>query len=515
MAIYHMHAKTITRSKGQSATASAAYRSGEVIRDMTTGQTHDYTAKRGVVHTEILLPEGAPERLKDRQLIWNLAEASETRKNSQVAREIEIAIPAELSREKQIELVREYAGVFTRDGMIADVCIHDKDDGNPHAHIMLTTRDWDEDRATFGAKRRDWNDRSKLEEWRESWATMTNNALERAGIEERIDHRTLEAQGIDREPTIHHGNRRDLKEINNEIKERNANRAAKRAELADIEAEINAIDEAERAAREEEAAATSSIGEVETAADDRQRDIDEWTTRRKKWIEDATAERLRIDREAETIEKTAITVKLESIAAAERKLNPNSKEYDPPKKREGGFLGFGSKEVPDFVVLVEQLNKLAQDRRDAEAEMTRIENRHLASRASITTAAANEYDRQHLDEARRIEEIKRQLAEAEQRAAETRRKAEEERRKTMTIDEMKREIDNFDVRRNAYAKQQVDTIPSDLEYARRDRSIHAKADFDAQHAEEAASIAEMRKIIKEREPKQPTKKTRSRDDFER
>lgn len=424
MAIYHMHAKTITRSKGQSATASAAYRSGEVIRDMTTGQTHDYTAKRGIVHTEILLPAEAPERLKDRQLIWNLAEASETRKNSQVAREIEIALPSELSRTEQIDLVREYAGVFTRDGMIADVCIHDKDDGNPHAHIMLTTREWDNDRATFGTKRRDWNDRSKLEEWREAWATMTNDALERIGSNERIDHRTLEAQGIDREPTIHHSNRRDLKEINKEIKERNANRAAMRDELADIDAEISAIDDAERAAREEEAKRPRTRQEQLAALDDRIVEISKQIDANKQRIDELTERR---EQGAKDLPSTDIELK-EAQARAEEKKQAYQDIYDDAEERLNKFF-YGGEDVArkgiinsikkslgfeyyvDVEATSEAIEEAKKEQGDAKKKIDEIDKDLEKEEAAIMRKARARYDDLHKQESEERAKLERENGE--------------------------------------------------------------------------------------------------------
>lgn len=239
MAIYHCHVKPITRATGRTATGAAAYRAAEKIYDATTGMTHDYTRKGGVVHSEIMLPEGVPQRYARRIQLWNEVEAVEKRKDARVAREIEVALPAELSRAEQIALVQDYAKTFTRDGMIADCCIHDKGDGNPHCHIMLTTRRYDPQKGGFGNKARDWDAKEKLQEWREEWERVTNTALERAGRDERIDHRTLEAQGIDREPQIHHGNWRGLKKINEEIKKNNE----LLNEIATIDTELKEIEE--------------------------------------------------------------------------------------------------------------------------------------------------------------------------------------------------------------------------------------------------------------------------------
>ena len=137
---------------GKSAVASAAYRSGEILTNDYDGVTHDFTRKRGIVHTEILLPPHAPPEFSDRSILWNSVEKIEKAKNSQLAREVEIALPVELNREQQIQLVREYVkDNFVLVGMCADIAIHDKEDGNPHAHIMLTMRQLEES-GEWGAK---------------------------------------------------------------------------------------------------------------------------------------------------------------------------------------------------------------------------------------------------------------------------------------------------------------------------------------------------------------------------
>ena len=197
MAIYSMRMQVIGRSAGRSATAAAAYRSGEEIKDERTGKSHDYTGKSDIYDSEILLPEGAPERLGDRVTLWNEVERVEKRKDAQLSREVMIALPAELTHEQKQALTREYVrGEFTGQGMIADIGYHDFDSHNPHAHIMLTMRSVDED--GFGKKRRDWNRRQVLERQRKAWEEYANRALERAGFNERIDHRSLKEQGIER-----------------------------------------------------------------------------------------------------------------------------------------------------------------------------------------------------------------------------------------------------------------------------------------------------------------------------
>jgi len=204
MAIYHLHAQIIKRSAGRSSVAAAAYRAGEKLHNEYDGITHDYTRKSGVVHSEIMLPQNAPKEFQNRPILWNAVEKSEKRKDSQTAREIDIALPVEFDLQEQIELVRDYIkDNFVDKGMCADFAIHDKQDGNPHAHIMLTTREVSA--KGFEGKNRDWNKTELLEQWRESWADICNERLQEKGLVERIDHRTLKAQGIDREPTIHIG----------------------------------------------------------------------------------------------------------------------------------------------------------------------------------------------------------------------------------------------------------------------------------------------------------------------
>lgn len=203
MAIYHLHVKVIGRKAGSSAVASAAYRSASRLRDDRLERSHDFTAKRGVVHSEVMLPENAPEAWSDRERLWNDVEAIEIRKDAQLAREIEFALPRELTPAQGIGLARDFAqSEFVDRGMIADLNVHwDRgEDGmpKPHAHVMLTMRAVDE--RGFGQKVRDWNATQMVERWRERWAELANERLAELDIDARIDHRSLEAQGIALEP---------------------------------------------------------------------------------------------------------------------------------------------------------------------------------------------------------------------------------------------------------------------------------------------------------------------------
>ncbi|ANU50668.2 mobilization protein [Enterocloster clostridioformis] len=232
IAIYHCNISIISRGKGKSAVAAAAYRSGEKLTNEWDGMTHDYTRKGGVVHTEILLPPHAPPSFSDRSALWNSVELYEKAGNAQLAREIDAALPIELSREEQIRLVREYcSSQFVSKGMCVDFAIHDTDSGNPHCHIMLTMRPLDE-RGAWAAKSRKeydldengerirlpsgrykthkvdltgWNDKDNALVWRKAWADISNEFLERAGSRERIDHRSNAERGIDEIPTVHMG----------------------------------------------------------------------------------------------------------------------------------------------------------------------------------------------------------------------------------------------------------------------------------------------------------------------
>ena len=242
MAIYHCSIKIIGRGGGRSAVGASAYRSGSRLYEEETGTAHDYTRKMEIMHSEINLPQNAPEEYADREKLWNAVHKVEKNRNAQLAREVEVALPVEFSRDRQIKVVRDYVKTnFVDAGMCADWSIHDKGVGNPHAHIMLTTRAikpdgiWaaketktfalDEngnripliDKKTGAQKigRRneklwkrimmqsnDWNDKTKAEEWRKSWADICNRYLE---PEQQIDHRSYKRQQMDKEPTIHEG----------------------------------------------------------------------------------------------------------------------------------------------------------------------------------------------------------------------------------------------------------------------------------------------------------------------
>jgi hypothetical protein len=215
MANYHLSIKIFSRGKGASAVAKAAYRAAERIRNEYDGETHDYTRKMGIIHKEILLPDHAPPEYSDRAILWNAVEKLERYKTAQLAREVEISLPVELTHEQNIALARQFTKeVFVAVGMCADVCVHNKSDGNPHAHIMLTMRPieqdgcWGQKSHTVNGKKIptvDWNEQERAEDWRKAWAEYCNTALRENGHNAVLDHRSYARQDIDKVPTIHTG----------------------------------------------------------------------------------------------------------------------------------------------------------------------------------------------------------------------------------------------------------------------------------------------------------------------
>ncbi|MDR2203488.1 MAG: MobA/MobL family protein [Nitrososphaerota archaeon] len=220
MAIFYMDANIIGRSSGRSAVGASAYRRSEKMHSIAHAAyqrgekiiaegeyvVHDYSRKGGVVHSEILLPEGAPPEFMDAQALWNAVENKETYKNARLAREIVVALPIELSLQEQIEVLREYLMEnFVSKGVGVDFSIHNNGDGNPHSHIMITTRFITSE--GLGKKNRDLDRKSELLVWRKSWADVNNRMFERKGLEERIDHRSYKERGIDREPQVHMGHK--------------------------------------------------------------------------------------------------------------------------------------------------------------------------------------------------------------------------------------------------------------------------------------------------------------------
>lgn len=270
MAQYRFSAAIVCRSEGHSAVAAAAYRAGAKLHDERTGEIKDYQRRAwSVLYTQILTPENAPAWMRDRQRLWNGVEHREDRSTkrgtAQLARNIELSLPHELTHEQHVQLVCDFVqGEFVARGMVADIAIHAppyRGDGtNHHAHVLLTMRDIDGD--GFGNKNRAWNKDELLELWRERWADYQNRALEKYGFEARVDHRSLEDQGIDRLPTTHLGpNAQALEDAgihtdrgdqNRRIKSANQNLALAKADLANSEKRLAALKQRFAAERMEE-----------------------------------------------------------------------------------------------------------------------------------------------------------------------------------------------------------------------------------------------------------------------
>ena len=213
MAQYRFSAQVIGRASGRSSVAAAAYRAGTSLADERTGLVHDYSRRHGVVSAEIIAPDNAPDWMRDRAMLWNAVERVETRSNSQLAREIQFSLPHELDDEQRRAMLHGFVREqFVSKGMIADIAIHapdrDGDNRNHHAHVMLTMREltgegFHASKATPTA--RAWNAKENLEQWREAWADHQNRTFRELGISATVDHRSLEARGVDQEPTRHLG----------------------------------------------------------------------------------------------------------------------------------------------------------------------------------------------------------------------------------------------------------------------------------------------------------------------
>jgi hypothetical protein len=214
VAIYHFQMKTVSRSQGRSATAAAAYRSGEKIVDERTGLEHDYSRRSGVMLAEVITPDGQP---LNREQLWNAAETAEKRCNSVVAREFVVALPHELNQAQQSAVVKGYAqGLSERTGWAVDVAVHapgrEGDIRNVHAHLLCTTRNVSRDPSgcpVMGSKTREWDIRSSGSELirseRSEWERCVNQSLEQAHRVERVDCRSHAEKGTDLEPQIHLG----------------------------------------------------------------------------------------------------------------------------------------------------------------------------------------------------------------------------------------------------------------------------------------------------------------------
>ena len=298
MAIFYLQFKPVSRSSGRTATAAAAYRAGERIRDERTGTLYNHSNRDDVLHKEIFLPsrldrpDAGMDWARDRSVLWNTAEKADQRSNSRVAREYLAALPAELSAEQRVSLARAYSReIADRYTVAVDLAIHAPrpggDQRNFHAHLLATTREvtpqgmgpqtgvdmTGEARSELGLP----PSRQEFRTLRARWAQLTNEALRDANVEARIDHRSLEAQGIDREPRPHlpwgaviAERRGQRSEIAEGIRERRRQRLLVKTEKTERSAEREGAEKLADTARAEidraDTALATPEGQAQTAA---------------------------------------------------------------------------------------------------------------------------------------------------------------------------------------------------------------------------------------------------------
>lgn len=325
MPIFHCQAKAVSRSSGRSAPGAAAYRAGEKVKDERTGELHDYTRKEGVEHAELVLPSGV---VMSREELWNAAERAEKRKDAKVAREWEIALPAEVSSAERLALALDFAKCLVdRYGVAADVAIHAPsrkgDERNVHAHILTTTRQATPEGLAAKTRVLDCPKTSgqEVEKMRALWAEMVNRALERAGSQERVSPKTLKEQGIEREPTRHLGpaatamQRRRAARVEKGIdaaKERLLQeKAARAADKAEAEKKAQQVEKAIAAAKDRMQQEKAARAEAEKKREEvkwlfykvargRTRERDELLA---EWDAATPAHRKRLEQEAEELVK--------------------------------------------------------------------------------------------------------------------------------------------------------------------------------------------------------------------
>lgn len=348
MAIYHFSASPIARSAGRSATAAAAYRAGCAIVDERTGEVHDYTRKRGVEHAELFQPGG---RVEDRAAFWNRIEAHHKRGDAVLARELVLALPAELTDEQRRELVSGYARELAeRYGVAADLAMHapgrEGDHRNHHAHIMLSACHVERD-GTLGKKAVELDPiaskRAKrptmVEVERERWAVLANAALERAGLAERIDHRSLADQGVtEREPTVHLGPAATAVQRRGEVPDIDRREAEKRRQAQAERAQLEAAERAERQTADElEVLRDARAGIAEARADARLR-------RELEAAKEQARQQARQARERQRLAEPGITVRGRRVAP----------EPPPPARVPRGWTAEWSDQARQAVRFVRQ-----------------------------------------------------------------------------------------------------------------------------------------------------------------
>jgi hypothetical protein len=440
MAIYHLEVKIISRGSGKSAVEAAAFQSNEKLVNSYNGLTHDYSKLHDVEYTEIMLPDGAKPELSDRETLWNAVEAAEKQKNSQLAREVEIALPIELDRSERIQLVREYVKQnFVDAGMCADIAVHVSADenadpeavkrDNPHAHIMLTMRpiNLDGDRP-FGDKAKkvyvldqdgnriklksgrwksrklnttNWDSKDSLLRWRASWAEMCNAALENKGVAARIDQRSYKDQGLERIPTIHlgaaarleaHGIRTKRGDINRQIRRDNEAMADKNNHIGVSRGTIIELETERVKKAQPEAVSSAKIQSEYTQIDNTLNKHMQEAAKRQQDIRTLISK-------ADLIEKNANTVLLKQAAYTTAVM----------KKKSMGLL-----QLHDKRELKMQIMELEQEYRQAEADF-KSKYEIEPSQAAETVATLRQ---QAASLQKQSEEIKRIQAPKDQRLLE-------------------------------------------------------------------------------------------------
>ena len=458
MAIYHCSIKIGSKANGQSAIAAAAYRAGDNLKDKETGLVSDYSRKGGVVFSEISLCENAPAEYADRATLWNAVHEIEKAKNSQLWREFEVALPQEFSRAEQIDTVRGFVKGLTKQGMCVDWSLHDKEDGNPHAHIMATMRSITEDGKWAPKSRKvydldengerifqkvdksgrkqyknhkedynDWNKKERVEEWRAAWAACCN---ERLAERDRIDHRSYKRQGIEQEPTIHEGyaarkiaaegKPSERVRINEEIRERNNMLKQLAEQLHNIEQQLAEL-------IKEKGSAAINAGKQRIA---------DLLARRSRAVD--SDDRGLADGERATegrVKKAApsATDRLIRQSAIERRAASSVSGLEEENSRSTGLALEAptgrADEQPDTAAIFGAADSLIQDtdtnREAVRAATADTDTTLRQSEATVTSAAANRQEREFAEQ-RRATEARRRAEEAERAA----REASERARKT-------------------------------------------------------------------------------------
>lgn len=420
MAIYRLEAKVISRAGGRSATAAAAYRAGTEILDERIGERFDYSRRHGVLHTEILSPDNAPGWMRDRAQLWNAVELAEKRKDAQLAREYQLALPWELTDTERLALVRGFVQTaFVDRGLVADVAIHaphnQGDERNHHAHVMVTMRELTGD--GFGKKLRgEWTERKgELEAVREAWADHLNRTLSNAGREDRVDHRSYERQGLDREaepkmgPTAtqmeREGRESHAGRDRRAVRERNHDRAQLEAEgrVINLEEErLKRLQSAEDITGRIDARIDRIEGDA-LATDPEERSKQE--TRHREWLRHYQARRGEVETDTLALKAAA---RLEALKAsqAQKAFDEDKARFEAEMQRRRSLSGM-------VLRLADQVaNFLVPGRAKVQAE-----KRHAEQAAFFR-------DREHA-QSRERDQVAQRLQE-EQAAVETTRKSLEE-----------------------------------------------------------------------------------------